>query len=234
MFRNFLGFGGVSEQKGLIIAIDGPAGSGKSTVAKEVAKRLGLKYIDTGAMYRALTLKAMRTGVNLEDEDALCELFHRTRIELVQEEGCLRTLLDGEDVSQAIRDPEVTRRVFYAARSPKVRALMVAAQQRMGEQGGVVAEGRDATTVIFPNAHKKIYMDARVEVRARRRLADLAGVSPRPTLEEVEAEIRERDQKDFSRSVGPLRRAPDALYLDTSDLSIDEVVERVLAFVRSG
>ena len=218
----------------LIIAIDGPAGSGKSTAARELARRLGLKYMDTGAMYRALTLKAMRRGVNLEDEDALCRLFNETTIDLVQTGDVLRTLLDGQDVSSEIRDPEVTGNTFYAARSPKVRALMVAAQQKMGARGGVVAEGRDATTVIFPNATKKIYLDARLSVRARRRLADLADRRPLPTLEQVEAEMRERDQKDLTRAVGPLRRAPEALYLDTSDLSIEQTVERILAFVREG
>ena len=217
---------------GLIIAIDGPAGSGKSTVARELARRLGLKYIDTGAMYRALTLKAMRRGVNLEDEDALCRLFNETAIDLAPSDDSLRTLLDGEDVSKGIRAPEVTRNTFYAARSPKVRALMVAAQQRMGAKGGVVTEGRDATTVIFPNATKKIYLDARIAVRARRRLADLADRQPPPKLEQVEAEMRERDQRDLPRTVGPLRRAPDALYLDTSELNIEQTVERILEFVR--
>ena len=222
------------QESALIIAIDGPAGSGKSTAARELARRLGLKYMDTGAMYRALTLKAMRRGVNLEDEDALCRLFNETTIDLVQENDALRTLLDGQDVSKEIRDPEVTRNTFYAARSPKVRALMVAAQQKMGARGGVVAEGRDATTVIFPNATKKIYLDARLGVRAQRRLADLADRRPAPTLEQVEAEMRERDQKDLTRAVGPLRRVPDALYLDTSDLSIEQTVERILEFVREG
>ena len=220
------------QDRKLIVAIDGPAGSGKSTAARELAKRLGLKYIDTGAMYRALTLKAMRRGVNLEDEDALCRLFNETTIDLVQENDALRTLLDGQDVSKEIRDPEVTRNTFYAARSPKVRALMVAAQQKMGARGGVVAEGRDATTVIFPNATKKVYLDARLGVRAQRRLADLADRRPLPTLEQVEAEMRERDQKDLTRAVGPLRCVPDALCLDTSDLSIEQTVERILQFVR--
>jgi cytidylate kinase len=221
-------------EKRLIVAIDGPAGSGKSTVASELARRLGVKYIDTGAMYRAITLKAMRAGVNLVDEEALRRLCDHTSIELAQEGDKLRTLLDGEDVSGPIRDPEVTRNVFYAARSPKVRAFLVAAQQRMGAQGGVVAEGRDATTVIFPNATRKVYLDARLAVRAQRRLKDLAGRQPPPSPAEVEAEMQERDQKDLTRAVGPLRRVPDALYLDTSDMSIEEVVERILAFVREG
>ncbi len=216
-----------------IIAIDGPAGAGKSTVARLLAQRLRLKYIDTGAMYRAFTLKALRTGVNLEDEEALCRLFRETRIDLVQDGDALRTTLDGEDVSQAIRDPDVTRNVHYAARSPKFRALMVAAQQKMGAQGGVVAEGRDATTVIFPEASVKVYLDASVGVRANRRLKDLEGHKPPPTLEQVEKEICERDQKDLSRAVGPLRRVSDALYLDTSGMSVQDVVERILAFVRA-
>jgi cytidylate kinase len=216
----------------LVIAIDGPAGSGKSTVASLLAMRLRLRYIDTGAMYRAFTLKALRSGANLKEEAALARLLDHTTIDLVQEGDALRTFLDGEDVSKVIRDPKVTRNVFYAARSPKVRAFLVAAQQRMGAAGGVVAEGRDATTVIFPNATHKIYLDARVDVRARRRRNDLVGREPRPSLEQVEAEIRERDQRDLTREVGPLRRVPEALYLDTSDLSIEEVVERILAFIQ--
>ncbi|MBM4050940.1 MAG: (d)CMP kinase [Planctomycetes bacterium] len=208
--------------------MDGPAGAGKSTVAKRLAQRLGFRYLDTGAMYRALTVKAIRLGLNLADEAALADLLRRMRIELRHDGATLRVLADGEDVTQAIRDPSVTNQVFYAARSPSVREIMVVLQREHAAGKNIVAEGRDMTTVVFPNAEKKFYLDASVEERARRRMKELAEAQRAVPFEQILADIKARDEKDMTRSVAPLRRAADAIYVDTSRMTIDEVVDRLL------
>lgn len=214
--------------KRLVIAIDGPAGSGKSTVSKLIAKRLGLLYIDTGAMYRALTLKAMRKGLDLHDEKSLVELAKTTKIEL-EEKSKLHVFLDGEDVSIPIRTPEVTADVKYIARVPGVRHEMVASQRSIGSKQGAVLEGRDIGTVVFPNADYKFYLDASPEERAKRRLSDLVELGQKANVEEVEKDITARDESDMKRSVGALKKAEDAITIDTTDLSIDEVVDKLLA-----
>jgi len=211
-----------------VVAIDGPAGVGKSTVAKALAKRLGLAYLDTGAMYRAVTWKAMREGVDLADEVKLREVLDRTCIELT---GDGRVLVDGRDVSEEIRTPDVTRNTFYAARAPLVRERMRELQRQMGK-AGAVAEGRDMTTVVFPDARAKFYLDAGLDVRVRRRHKQLLESGRDEPIERVRADIRERDQKDLTRKVAPLRRAPDAIYVDTSNMTVDEVVEACAAHVK--
>lgn len=210
--------------KKLIIAIDGPAGSGKSTVSKIIAGRLGLLYIDTGAMYRALTLKAMRERVNLEDEQALTGLAKTTRIAL-EDKGGLRVLLDGEDISNHIRTPEVTANVRFIARTPGVRKEMVKYQRALGERSGGVLEGRDIGTVVFPDADYKFYLDARAEERAKRRLKDLVELGQKADVEGVKKDIVARDESDIKRTVGALKVAPGAIVVDTTELSIDEVVK---------
>lgn len=214
--------------KRLVIAIDGPAGSGKSTVSKLIAKRLSLLYIDTGAMYRALTLKAMRKGLDLHDEKSLVELAKTTKIEL-EEKSKLHVFLDGEDVSIPIRTPEVTADVKYIARVPGVRHEMVALQRSIGSKQGAVLEGRDIGTVVFPNADYKFYLDASPEERAKRRLSDLVELGQKANVEEVEKDITARDESDMKRSVGALKKAEDAITIDTTVLSIDEVVDKLLA-----
>lgn len=213
--------------KSLIIAIDGPAGSGKSTVSKIVAKRLGLLYIDTGAMYRALTLKAMRQGVKLEDGQALTDLARTTKIELKSTDS-LQVLLDGSDVSVPIRTPEVTANVRYIARTPGVRQEMVKLQRAMGEKSGGVLEGRDIGTVVFPDADYKFYLDASPEERAKRRLKDLVELGREAKVEDVKKDIVARDESDIKRAVGALKVAGDAIVVDTTSLSIEEVVDRLI------
>ncbi|MFA5084833.1 MAG: (d)CMP kinase [Candidatus Omnitrophota bacterium] len=215
----------------IIVAIDGPAGSGKSTVSKIVAKKLALLYIDTGAMYRALTLKAMRLGLNLEDEDALVSLAKSSRISL-EEKDKLNVFLDGEDVSLAIRTPDVTANVKYIARVPGVRHEMVALQRSIGQKyGGAILEGRDIGTVVFPNADYKFYLDASPEERAKRRCRELIESGEAVSELSVKKDILTRDNSDMKRSVGALKRCDDAIFIDTTDLSIDGVAEKILSYI---
>lgn len=217
--------------KTLIIAIDGPAGSGKSTVSKIVAKRLALLYIDTGAMYRALTLKAMRQGIDLEDAPALIRLAKSTKISLEDREG-LHVILDGEDVSLAIRTPDVTANVKYIARVPGVRHEMVELQRSIGLSGsGAILEGRDIGTVVFPNADYKFYLDASPEERARRRCKELIEAGQDASEVSVKKEILTRDDSDMKRSVGALKKCGDAISIDTTGLSIDGVTEKILSYI---
>ncbi len=213
----------------MIIAIDGPAGSGKSTVAKEVARRLGLLYVDTGAMYRALTLKAMREKIGLNDEEALVKLAKRTNIDLkMHDDLTLSVLLDGENVSEEIRMASVTDNVKYVARIPKVRKQMVALQRKAASSGKAVLEGRDIGTVVFPDADGKIYLDANADKRVKRRYKELTEKGHNITLDDVKKDVETRDHTDETREVGPLRKADDAIAIDTTDLTITEVVERII------
>jgi len=212
----------------LIITIDGPAGSGKSTVAQTLAKRLGYRYINTGAFYRAFTLKAMRVGVNMRDEALLKQLLQETKIELRNSEGGTRVFLDGKDVSEAIRTPEVTGNVHYIASRPALRERLVE-QQRMASEGvSAVAEGRDTGTVVFPGAERKFYLDAGVEERARRRYLELLETTKGITYQDVLEELKKRDERDTSREASPLKMGDDFIYFDTTDLTSEEVVEALL------
>lgn len=216
----------------LIVAIDGPAGSGKSTVAKLLAKKLGYTYIDTGAMYRAVTLKAVRAGLDLADARAVEAAACAARLEFVPgEAGKIR--LDGEDVSEAIRAPEISRLVSaHVASYPGVRQVLVACQRDMGANGGVVMEGRDITTVVFPRAEVKIFLSASQEERARRRFTELKAKGVDQPYEELLADLKRRDVEDANRPGGALVQAPDAQIVDSTKLNIDEVVETVIRFVR--
>ncbi|HAU31754.1 MAG: Cytidylate kinase [Desulfotomaculum sp. 46_296] len=215
------------------IAIDGPAGAGKSTVAKIVAERLNYIYIDTGAMYRAVTLRALQRYVNLEDEQALTDLAASTRIELSAgyNEGT-RVFMDGKEVSLAIRAPEVSRSVSLVARVPGVRKELVNQQRRMARSSNVVMEGRDVGTVIVPDAQIKVFLTASANERAKRRLKDLAGQGFKITLGDMIEEINERDKLDSSRAVAPLVPAPDAKVIDSSKMQTHDVVELILELVR--
>ncbi len=216
------------KQPQVTIAMDGPAGSGKSTVARRIAERLGLLYLDSGAMYRAVTLLAIADSLPA-DSPKLIEQVKRCHIEF-RDNG--RTiLLNAEDVSVQIRTPAVNRLVADVAKIPEIRQEIVRHQQRIGAAGNIVAEGRDLTTIVFPNADFKFYLDASVTERARRRLAELQAQNVDITLAAVEAEIRERDEKDTTREHSPLRTADDAIIVDTTDKTIEEVVDFIIAQV---
>ncbi len=208
-----------------LIAIDGPSGVGKSTTARRVAERLGWQYLDTGAMYRAAALALHRTGTSLEDRSALERLL--AGLELSQEGG--RMFLRGEDVSEAIRSQEITRLVTPVSADARVRELLVDQQRHIGSRGRWVVDGRDIGTVVFPQACCKIFLTASPAARARRRFLELQAKGQMPDLEAVLADLQRRDQADSTRAVAPLRKAEDAEELDSSDLSLDQVVERIVA-----
>jgi cytidylate kinase len=216
--------------RGLVIAVDGPSGAGKSTAAKALARALGYTFVDTGAMYRALAWKALRAGVSLDDEARLAELVHETRIELTG--GGRGVRVDGADASEAIRTREVSAAASHVSVHPQVRREMVARQRELGSQGGVVLDGRDIGSAVFPDAEMKFYLDADPRQRAERRHAELSRIGPCPSVAEIEREIRERDRKDMTRPDSPLVQAADAVLLDTTSLTPDAVVERMLEAVR--
>jgi cytidylate kinase len=213
----------------MIIAIDGPAGAGKSTVAKLVAQRLGFLYIDTGAMYRCLTLKALEEKIDLKDINGLVEMAKRAKVQLLNNpDGTLKVLLDAKDVSAQIRQPVITKFVSDIAKIKGVREAMLALQRQAGKNGKVVLDGRDIGTVVFPDADRKFYIDAQFSERCKRRHKELLGLGENLTLEDIEADLRNRDTIDSTRQVAPLRKAEDAVYIDTTDMTIEEVVDTVL------
>jgi CMP/dCMP kinase len=211
---------------GLVIAIDGPSGAGKSTAGRILAARLGYVFLDTGAMYRALALAALRTRTALDDERALGALARDMRIDLGADGA---VAVDGEDVTAALRSREVSTAASQVSVHPGVRRVMVARQQQLGRRGGVVMDGRDIATAVFPDADLKFYVDADPAKRAIRRRQELAAAGIEADLEAIEREIRERDHADSTRADSPLTRVPDAIHVDTTTLGLDEVVERMLA-----
>ncbi len=219
----------------MIITIDGPAGSGKSTAAKELAAALGIAHLDTGATYRAVTLKALREGIELASEVSLLKTAQAADIRIVQT-GCqAAVMLDGQDVSREIRSPQVTEASRYAAASPAVRAVLVELQRKIGrELGSFVTEGRDQGSVVFPNADFKFYLDASPEVRAGRRCDELRANGEDVQYEQVLQAIITRDGRDRSRSVAPLIKPADAIEIDTSSMTIEQVTAVLLKHVRSG
>jgi cytidylate kinase len=224
----------------IVIAIDGPAAAGKSTTARMVAERLGYLHVDTGAMYRAVTLKVLRRGIDIHNIEEVEKLAEQTEIRLERDtgrrfskahrssSGILRVLLDGKDVTEKIRKPEVDRAVSAVSSYKKVREVMVREQRRMGKEGGIVLEGRDIGTVVFPDAQLKIYMVANVEERARRRQKELAAQGIETGVEDLVNEIIARDEKDSNRILSPLRKADDAVILDTSTMSIEQQVDFIV------
>lgn len=216
--------------KRIVVAIDGPAGAGKSTIARRIAERLGFLYIDSGAMYRAVGLWALRAGVGLADAHRLEQLAREARIEL-RPEG-KRVLLNGEDITEAIRTPEVSQAASMVSTVPAVRRAMVAEQRRMSTEASVVMEGRDIGTVVFPDAGIKIFLDANAGVRAGRRIEEAAGRGEKVDAEVMTREIAERDARDRTRSEAPLVQAPDAIYVDSTGLGIEQVEEKILKLIR--
>jgi cytidylate kinase len=219
----------------LTIAVDGPAGSGKSSVARRVAAMLGYLYLDSGAMYRAVAVKALRQGIAPDDEARLTELARKTHIELrpptVEQEAAglkNRVFLDGRDVTQDIRTPEVARAASLLATIAGVREVLVAEQQRAGAGGGVIMEGRDIGTVVFPQAELKIFLEASPEVRAERRWKEHLEKGEATTLEQVLDEVRERDRRDRERKVSPLIRAKDAVLIDNTAMGIEETARVIV------
>jgi cytidylate kinase len=210
--------------------IDGPVGSGKSTLARRVAEMLGYLYIDTGAMYRAVALKAART--NISDDDSLVNLAESSRIDLKAIDGSQKVILDGEDITAAIRTPEVAQAASKVAVNAGVRRVLVAEQRRAGHSGGVVMEGRDIGTVVFPDAQLKIFLTASPEIRAERRWREHQQKGDSIDLARTLDEIHQRDQRDRERSTSPLRQAPDAVLVDSTAMQPEEVARLVVLLAR--
>ncbi len=218
-------------KKHLIITIDGPAGSGKSTVARLVSRTLKVPYIDTGAMYRAVTLKAMHQKVSLEHPKKLAEIARKAQIRFQDGARKQQVFLDGKNVSKDIRLPELTKNVFYVAKTPLIRREMVKKQRALGKEEGAVMEGRDIGTVVFPRADYKFYLDAEPRIRAERRYKELIASGKAITFAQVFADLKKRDTSDKTRAEGPLRQAKDAVRIDTSSLTIQRVVDRILQVI---
>lgn len=209
----------------MIIAIDGPAGSGKSTVSKALAKRLNFIYVDTGAIYRAVTLKVLQNGLSLDDDVGICRLVDDVHIEFKESNGKLTVLLDEGDVTEEIRSSEVTNNVSLISNKAFVREKLINLQKSCASDEGSVVEGRDIGTVIFPEAEKKFFLDADLDVRAKRRYIEIKDKNNSAELEKVQNDINRRDSMDSSRKVAPLIKADDAINVDTTNLTIDEVVD---------
>ena len=214
-----------------VIALDGPAGSGKSTIAKLVAAKLGLNYIDTGAMYRTVTLKALRTKTSTKDEKALTSLAKSTKIDFVYGEK-LKVFMDGVEVTDEIRLPEVSKASSDIADSVGVRTELVSKQQEMGKSGGVIMDGRDIGSLVFPDAEVKIYLDASVSERAERRFKELNGKGVKSNLETVKKDIIARDERDKTRPFGALKKVADSITVDTTGMTIPEVVENIIKIIK--
>jgi cytidylate kinase len=217
----------------MIVAIDGPSGAGKSTLAKRIAKDLRFTYLDTGAIYRALALKILRRGLDLHDTAALSAIVNDTDIDLRESNGQVLVFLDGEDVSASIRTPEVSQMASKASALALVRRRLLDLQRALGRRGSVVAEGRDIGTVVFPDAQVKIYLDASIKERARRRCDELRAAGREVSLNETIREMEERDKRDSERDIAPLRKADDAVAVDSSGLTADGVAEKVLQLIKS-
>ena len=216
----------------MIVAIDGPAASGKSTTAKMVAKKLEMTYLDTGAMYRAVTLALLRSNTDLDDYDSVCQVVDELELEIYDKGSKTIVKLDGEDISQAIRSLPVTENVSAVSAMKYVRQTMVEIQRNIGKKTNCVVEGRDIGTVVFPDAEFKIFMVADVNMRAERRFKDFYEMGENRSFQEVLADLKRRDEKDSTRAYSPLQKADEAIEIDTSMLSIDQQVEKIINLVR--
>lgn len=216
----------------MIIAIDGPSGAGKSTIAKLVAKSLGYLYLDTGAMYRALTFKVLKEGIDITDTGKITDLVYKSTIDLINNpDGQIKILLDGIDISSDIRQLRITKLVSDVAKIKDVRQVMLSLQRKLGSRGNVVLDGRDIGTVVFPNAEKKFYLDADLKERVSRRYKELKELGQDVTLGIVDTDLSNRDKIDSNREFAPLKKADDAIYVDTTHLTIEEVVNKVLSYI---
>lgn len=219
-------------RRGIVVTIDGPAGAGKSTVARRLAQALGYSLLDTGALYRTVALLAHRQGVSWDDERALGDIARSLDVEFHFEGDVNHVVVGGADVTRDIRQPLISKGASHVSALPSVRAGLLDLQRRLGETGGIVVEGRDTGTVVFPDAQAKLFLTASAEVRARRRHEELVAAGAHVTYEETLAEQRARDQRDMTREVAPLTQAPDAVVVDSSDLDLDGLVAAALAAVR--
>ena len=221
-----------AKTKRWIIAIDGPSGAGKSTVAKLLAKRLGYVVLDTGAMYRAVAFRAKQTGLCLEDEERLSRLASSLRVTFLTRNEELRVVCAGEDITEAIRSPDMSSLASDISKREGVRSALVRLQREMGRAGGVILEGRDIGTVVFPDADVKFYLDADAEERARRRYEELIGKGVKVTFQETLEDVIRRDRSDMTRAISPLRKAKDAVVIDSTHLSAEEVVEKMIRVIQ--
>lgn len=215
-----------------IVAIDGPAGAGKSTVSHAVAERLGFQYLDTGAMYRAATWWALHARTNMHDTNAIIECMRSLSLTMTETSGHLRVRVDGHDITDEIRSPEVTESIRKLDAIPDVRNQLTQMQRQIASQGPTVAEGRDMGTVVFPRAKSKFYLTASIRIRAERRSRDLAAKGYNTDVDALQAEIRRRDENDASRKTAPLKMAEDAHPIDTTHMTVDEVVETIVLQAR--
>jgi cytidylate kinase len=222
-----------SKRKRLTIAIDGPSGAGKSTVARFLAKRLGYVYIDTGAMYRSVALRVKEKGISPEDELALNQLASSLHITFITEGEQTRVCCDGEDITSAIRSPEISRLASYISKQKGVREALVQMQREMGKEGGIILEGRDIGTVVFPDADVKFYLDAKSDERVRRRYHEMVKKGVKVDFKETQEELIQRDHNDMHRIHSPLKKANDALFIDSTHRSVEEVVEEMVHMVKA-
>ncbi len=221
-----------SKEKKLTIAIDGPSGAGKSTVAKSLAKRLGYVYIDTGAMYRSVALRAKERGISPEDKLALSQLASSLRFTFVTDGEQTHVFCDGKDVTEAIRTPAISRLASTISKQKELREVLVQMQREMGREGGVILEGRDIGTVVFPDAEIKFYLDAVGEERAKRRYHEMIEKGMKVDFKETQKELMQRDHHDMHRDHSPLKKAEDAMFIDTTHWSVKEVVEKMVRIIK--
>ena len=220
----------------MIIAIDGPAGSGKSTVAKIVAEKLNFRYIDTGSMYRSVAWKSLEKNTALRDEDAVADIASKVKIELVSDKDGQLVFVDGKNITDQLKVEEISRGAAIVAAQPMIREIMTTKQRKLGKQGKVVMDGRDIGTVVFPQADKKFFLDADPKERGRRRFIELKekGQVKNTDLSTIIAQIVQRDHEDRSRKIAPLKQAKDAMLIDTTHLSVDQVAEEIIKIITPG
>ncbi len=217
-----------------VITVDGPAGSGKSTVSRMLAVRLSYAYLDTGALYRAVAYRASESGIRPDDEEGLRNLCNRIRIDIRNQDGIMKVFVDGVDVSNVIRSPGVSMMASRVSAVPAVREALLLLQRKTGEKGGIVAEGRDMGTVVFPGADFKFFLTAGVEERSRRRYLELAEKGESVSLEDVRRDVIRRDRQDTDREIAPLRPSEGAIFIDSTNLGISEVIEKMVEIIERG